>query len=214
MDGSVLYLVRAGAIAEDTLYTPRMTSGRTDVMLSRDGRAQIEKLGAVLRQRNLTGCYTSPSTHAVETAYVITRGVDVTLHMLHGLRELNYGEWSGKTHSEIMTFDTLRYSEFLRDPGTNRCKAGESLFDVQARVVKALYQIAERHINERVVVVSHPMAIRAFLAHLAALPLCRARDIDQSPGCVNVIRWQDGVFALGACNQQLAEEETEDADRV
>jgi broad specificity phosphatase PhoE len=127
--------------------------------------------------------------------------------MLQDLRELNFGEWEGKTWPQVMCEFPVEYSAFISDPAACGCPAGENLTQVQTRMLRTLRNIGKAHINERILVISHLWANRAFLAGAMGLSCRCARDIDQDPGCVNTIRFMNGNFELGSCNQQLYNDE-------
>ena len=101
---------------------------------------------------------------------------------------------------------------FQQDPATYGYVGGENLQQVQSRMTRIMYEIVAEAPAGTLAVVSHKQAIRAFLSYIAGVPLRRCRDIDQFEACVNVLRFQGGVFQLGAVNQSLVADDLVEAE--
>ena len=206
MDGScIMYLVRHAQTKYDG--HPMLIDGSKDPALSRDGRKQAQRLAVSLQRRNLAAVYTSPARRALHTAAILAEELPVPLCLKSALAEVNHGAWEGMTWSDVMDAYAADYGRFLVDPGTYGYTDGENLCQVQDRMARLLYQLGTEHAGQQIVVVSHKQAIRAFLSHLVGYPLHRCRDIDQDTACVNVLRYLDGSFLLGAVNQPAVTEE-------
>lgn len=102
-----IFLIRHGL--PDFPEGKRMCLGRTDLPLSREGRAQAEQMAAGLPP--VTAVFSSPLSRAVQTAQAIRPDVTV----LEGLRELDAGDWDGLTFEQIRT----RYPELFAARGNN-----------------------------------------------------------------------------------------------
>ena len=88
------------------------------------------------------------------------------------LRELSLGQWEGFTVEEIRSRPGDPYARWVRDPVRCPPPGGEPLAEVQARVLRAMADIATAHPDgEDVLVVSHGGVISALLAHWLGLPL-------------------------------------------
>jgi len=68
-----------------------------------------------------------------------------------------------------------------------RSPGGESVLEVQARVVTELERLSTKHVDARVAVVSHADVIKAALAYFTATPVDRLQSIEISPCSVNVV---------------------------
>jgi alpha-ribazole phosphatase len=82
-----------------------------------------------------------------------------------GLIEQSLGEWQGLPHAELPARLTLPKHAFWPLAGHERPPGGETLAEVIQRVGRALEELASRHPDEDVVIVSHGGAIRAAVAH-------------------------------------------------
>lgn len=102
----------------------------------------------------------SPALAARQTAE--TLGLEVSV--VHSLRDVDHGEWTGQGFEAIQQRDPLSLAGWLADP-TKGVPGGESLSDVVARLAPWLQAQAER--DAHLLAITHPMIIRAAL--IAAL---------------------------------------------
>jgi broad specificity phosphatase PhoE len=146
-----IILVRHGRTASNA---GGLLSGRVDVTLDGEGRAQATAVAAGLPTPDLV--VSSPLSRARETAAAF--GVEVEID--ESWIELDYGEWDGRPVAEVTpaTWAAWRADVDFRPPG------GESIADLTARVHDALDTLSERVDGRRVVVVSHVSPIKAAVA--------------------------------------------------
>jgi probable phosphoglycerate mutase len=164
----------------------RSLAGRTPgVHLNAEGRAQAEQLAERVGDLRLDGVYSSPLERARETAAPVARCARVEVEPVEAFTELDFGAWTGCTFSELegdglwRRFNTQR--SVARPPG------GESMLEVQARVVEGLDELRRRHPDGRVMVVSHADVIRSVVAHLAGIPLDLFQRLEISPASVTTV---------------------------
>ena len=81
------------------------------------------------------------------------------------LIEQSLGEWQGLPHAELPARLTLPKHAFWPLAGHERPPGGETLAEVIERVGAALEDLATRHKDEDVIIVSHGGAIRAVVAY-------------------------------------------------
>ncbi len=118
--------------------------GLSDIPLNDTGRRQAREAGRRLRGQRWTAIASSPLSRAAETAEIIAREAGLPApELVEALVERNYGAAEGLTGAEI----DARYGGVLT--------ARESREAVLERVKPALLQLAERHPDGRVLVVSH-----------------------------------------------------------
>jgi len=143
-----------------------------DVALSELGARQAAALAAALSGRPVAAVYTSPLARARATAEIAAAPLGVPVTPVEDLRELSLGEWEGRSVEEIRALPGDPYARWVRDPVACLPPGGEPLVEVQARVVRALGEIARTHPNgQQVLVVCHGGVISAYLAHCLGLPL-------------------------------------------
>ena len=79
------------------------------------------------------------------------------------LRELDVGDWSGRTRAEIEAFSGETLARFEAAEPDARPGGGESRREIRLRVRRAMAEIAARHQGQRLAVVTHLGVIRALL---------------------------------------------------
>ena len=146
--------------------------GFTGPPLNEEGRRQAAELAA--RLEGVDAIYSSDSDRARETAEIAAALLGLALRIDVRLREVNFGEWEGLTRQEI---DQRFAGAFTRwEAGERPNPAGVEADEAMAeRVLEALGEIAERHPNGRVLVVTSGGPIRAAEAQLRGIEQTHAR---------------------------------------
>jgi probable phosphoglycerate mutase len=152
--------------------------------LSERGRGQAQRLAARLRDLPIAAVYTSPLERCQETARAVAeaKGLDPT--SVQELAEVDVGRWTGRTFSVVRRTSLWRR---VHEDSSIRFPDGESLLDVQRRVVAALERIVEEHRRDTVAAVSHGDPIRVALAHFAGLHLDLFRRLEVAAASVSVV---------------------------
>jgi len=171
-----VYLIRHGK----TVWNESgRIQGQTDVELSDEGRAEAEKVAAALAGVRFEAAYSSDLRRCTETAEIILRrrsgsghpagaGRDVPLVTTGALREEDFGEWAGLTYPEIAQRWPEQCEERERDRLGSRPEGGESLGELQARVVAKMDEIAARYARGNVLVVTHGGPAFVFFSYVMA----------------------------------------------
>jgi probable phosphoglycerate mutase len=173
----------------------RRIQGSTDVPLNSTGRAQAEATGRALAAGDWDAIYTSPLSRARETATIIATHVDLgTPASLDGIAERRYGEAEGLTGPEILA----RWPEGTPVPGR------ESREAVVERALPALVDLAERHVGESLIVVSHGGVISSLVRHVTDHALPGPGEVIPN-GSVHTFVFRDGRLELDRFNVGLEE---------
>ena len=182
---TTLILVRHAVTAETG---PKLSGRKPGIDLSDLGNEQAKSAGARLAELPLTAIYASPIERTQQTAAYIAAHHDVPVTVLDGVIEAEYGDWTGATIAELAKTDLWKTVQ--RTPSRARFPNGESIAEMQTRMVSALETVVERHPGELVVVVSHADPIKAAIAHFTGVHLDLFQRINVSPASIT-------VFALG-----------------
>lgn len=162
MPRTTLILVRHGQTAANT---GGIWHGSTDTPLSEDGRRQAQRVArGIARRVTPTAIYASGLERARHTAEAVAKELGMAVVVEEGLREYDLGAWEGRTYKELWEKEDL-WGHMKRDPDFAP-HGGESPREVSDRLVGALRQIANRHVGETVVCVSHGGALSMALGHL------------------------------------------------
>ena len=192
----LLYLVRHG---ETDWNRQRRIQGTTDIPLNATGRDQAARTGALLATRDWDAVVASPLSRAVETASIIAAEVGLPAPTTDDrLVERNYGEAEGLDFEELQRL----FPDDTPVPGREKRSA------VAARAIEALMDIARRHPDEAVIVVSHGGLIRSVL---------RVVDPDGehgmiTNGSVHSFRYDDGALSLIAFDDPIEAQSIEGED--
>jgi probable phosphoglycerate mutase len=154
--------------------------------LNEEGKSQAETLGKRLATAKLQAVYSSPLERAVETAQAIVKHhPNLNLHIKQGMGEVDFGKWTGKRLRRLAR--TRLWKVVQGYPSSARFPDGESIQEMQARIVGALGQIASKHPTGTVAVVSHSDVIKAAIAHYAGMHLDLFQRIVISPASLSII---------------------------
>ncbi|MDZ7629897.1 MAG: histidine phosphatase family protein [Gemmatimonadaceae bacterium] len=172
--------------------------GQTDLELSKEGRRECRALARHL-PIPATTCISSDLRRAHDTATILTEAFVIEEPRL---REMHFGEWEGKTWSQLedeVGTSPLEWSErwtTIRPPG------GESFDDVVVRVREWLAALPRD--GGDYLVVAHAGSIRAAAAVLLDMPLprvfslaldhCHVSTVELSPRGATLIRWNCAGF--------------------
>jgi probable phosphoglycerate mutase len=193
-----LILVRHG---ETTWNYDQRMQGQTDTDLSDFGRQQVLRLRERLAREEIAAAYSSDLRRCWDTATGALAGRDVPLSPMESLREVHLGDWQGHTYAELM--ETM--PDEVRRVRANRAdeapRGGETHRQLQTRVAGAIREIATRHPDDQVLVVSHGGALRALacwalLADVSAqnridVDNCAVSRIDLLGDEARLRRWND-----------------------
>jgi len=182
-----------------TAQTGPLLSGRAPgIDLSDRGREQAEALGTRLAGLPVAAVYASPIERTVQTAESVAKHHGLTVLTLDGVIEADYGEWTGGKLADLAKTDLWKTVQ--RAPSRARFPNGESLAEMQGRMVSALEDVVSRHSGELVVVVSHADPIKAAIAHYTGVHLDLFQRIMVSPASVTAFELTAHGAAMVKCN--------------
>jgi broad specificity phosphatase PhoE len=167
---TTILLARHG---ETDWNTERRWQGWADRPLNELGRSQARELADSLAGRGIDAIYASDLLRATETARVVGDRLGLRVETDAGLREVDVGDWSGRTMSEIEGEDPPGFQRWRE--GRKGWNGGESYEQMGERVVGALLQIAAQHPDRTLLVVTHGGSIRACRATAAGLDYAESR---------------------------------------
>lgn len=168
-----LYLLRHG---ETTASQTGGYCGRLDPDLTDSGHLMAQDFAAAYKGHPFVAVYASPMRRARETATPLCELAGHELVLRDGLRELDYGEWEGKTPEQVNQEHPNDYLRWLADAGWNAPTGGERGMDVGHRSLAVLEEIQRTHKEGNVLVVSHKATIRVLLCNLMGIDVGRYRD--------------------------------------
>ena len=157
---------------------------RTDgVRLAADAPERLAKLAARLMREDLAAVYASPISRAIETAAAATQRPVADIRVREDFTEIEFGEWTGQT-VEAVDRDPRhkvwnRMRSLARPPG-----GGETMLEVQARMVRGIEALRRDHPDQTVAVFSHGDPIKCAILYLLGMPLDFYDRLDVDPGSI------------------------------
>jgi broad specificity phosphatase PhoE len=183
-----LFLVRHGE-AEDNVEMRYL--GRRDEPLTENGIQQAEKTADALASFAVRTVYTSPLRRTADTAARIRDACSAALYTDTRLIEGSFGRWEGMSREEVLR-SGRNNAELLARWESDASAAppgGESLTEIQMRVMSLVEELIEDEIQFPVVLVSHVGPIKVLLASALDIPLEATRRMFLDPCSISVVDW-------------------------
>jgi probable phosphoglycerate mutase len=160
----------------------RLAGWTPDVHLNDEGRAQAEVLTRRLAEVPLAAIYSSPLERTLETAQPLAEAHGLEVELRPALGETRYGDWTGRTLKDLK--EEALWPVVQVHPSGVRFPGGESIPEVQARLIAELDGIRDAHEGETVAVVSHSDPIKLAVAAYAGVPTDLFQRLTISPASV------------------------------
>lgn len=192
---TTLILVRHAVTAETG---PKLSGRAPGIDLSELGNEQARTTAARLAELPIAAIYASPIERTQQTAAHIAAHHDVPVRTHAGVIEAEYGDWTGGEIAELAKTDLWKTVQ--RAPSRARFPNGESIAEMQSRMVTALEAVVAEHPGSIVVVVSHADPIKAAIAHFTGVHLDLFQRIHVSPASVTIFALGEHGAMLMKCN--------------
>jgi len=147
-----------------------------------------------MRVERLDHIHASPRQRATETARAIeaARGGELRVEIAEALDEVDFGAWSGCDFADLARDMAWRCWNERRSLA--RAPGGESMLDVQTRIMGHIERVSAAVPEGAVAVVSHAEVIRAALLYCLGLSLDAWPLLEISPASISRL----SLTALGA----------------
>ena len=170
-----LYLLRHGETAANGRFI-----GSTDLPVAPHGFVQLDTTRDLLRKEGISRIFRSPMLRCRQTSEYL--GLWQTAEESAVLREIDFGDWEGKTFDEI----SREWPEKVQEWGTwsesFTFPAGESIGGFVARVRKAK-SLIDSCDDEKILVISHGGVIRTLICLYLGLSADKYLLFEIKAGC-------------------------------
>lgn len=182
-----LYFIRHG----ETIYSQTGGyCGTLDPDLTPAGHEMAALFAEAFHTIPWEAVYVSPMKRTIATATPLCNATGMEMQLRDGLREMNFGEWEGKSQEEIKQLYLEDYVHWMTEPSWNPPTGGETAVEVVSRASLVIAEIKEKFPAGNVLVVSHKTTIRTILCSLLGIDLGRYRDrIDMPAASVSVVKF-------------------------
>ena len=190
-----LFLIRHG----ENEWTERgALAGRTpSVPLNDKGKEQAQQVAERLKDQPITAVYSSPLLRCLETARPLAAALNLPVSVEPGILEVDYGEWRGGELKELGKRPEWRLVQVY--PGGFRFPGGETLREVQNRVITTLERIRTEHAGEVIAVYAHGDVLRTSMAYYLGMPLDLFQRIQISTASISLVafhRFGPSILAM------------------
>ena len=171
--------------------------------LAEGSAERLGKLTARFARERLDAVYASPVLRAQLTAAAVAASDGLEVQTLDGLTEIDAGEWTGRA-----------FADFAEDPrrvawdgarSLSRTPGGETMLEVQCRMIAALEQVRAQHPEQRVALVSHGDPLKTALLYLLGMPLDAYDRFEIDPGSVSTAVVGDWGAKILNLNERVIE---------
>jgi len=179
---ATFYLIRHG----DKQRTDLMVGRMPGVHLTAVGQRQARAVARRLKKVRLTALYASPLERAVETAQPLARARKLRIETRAAFEEVDVGDWTGMKMATLRR--TRAWRELAAFPAGRPIPGGETLAEVQARIVSELIRLNAAAPNGEIAVVTHEDPIRLAICHFIGAPMNAYEHVTVKPGSITILR--------------------------
>lgn len=190
-----LFLVRHGFVGiEEGRFL-----GKMDVSLSDTGQKQAEQLRDRLAPEKIDAVYTSTLRRARQTAEIIAVGHKVKATPCEELCECDFGAVEGFTFEEIKK-KYPRLAQELIDRKTGAFPGGETLEQLNERILTFLKKLKKHKTGETLLIVAHGGPLRLIICNLLGLGLEHWVQIRVDHASLSIVETYPGTAILNLLN--------------
>jgi broad specificity phosphatase PhoE len=184
-----LYFLRHG---ETTYSQSGGFCGSLDPQLTPAGMEMAEELVISYKSLPWIAAFVSPMQRTIATATPLCTAIGLDMQLRDGLKEINYGDWEGRTNEDVKQSYADDYVRWLTEPAWNPPTGGETSVEISSRSGLVIAEIQKRYSDGNVLVVSHKATIRIIICNLMGIDLGRYRDrIDMPAASISVVEFRE-----------------------
>ncbi len=148
--------------AESDFNLQNRIQGHHDSGLTAKGLRQTRRLAKRLKNFKIDKVYSSDLGRAYSTTVAISGKAKIVRDPM--LREIQLGDWEGRTPEEVDKLYNKGYQKWLLKPSSILIPRGERLRHFKRRVTGRVRQIAAQNQGKTILIVTHGGVITALLA--------------------------------------------------
>jgi broad specificity phosphatase PhoE len=187
-NGARILVVRHGQTAWNAGAGQERFRGRTDLPLDSTGQAQARAVAGRLKSEPLAALYSSPLLRARQTLDPLSERLGLPVRPHDGLLDIDYGDFQGLTHAEAAAAFPEQYELWCAVPSRAHFPHGETLADVQARLLSLLEELAACHPGQTVVLVGHQIVNKVLACTVLGINLDQIGRIQQDTAGIDVLQ--------------------------
>ena len=189
-----ILLARHGIHAE----VGHILSGRSEIALADESRAQAERLAWWLSRMPLSSIHTSPRARTQQTAAPAAARAGLVPVVAPALDEIDFGAFTGRDFASLDADADWQRWNAERD--TARCPNGETMAEAVERAWRYIHAIPTD--KAPALCVTHCDVIRGLVARHLGVSFTRIYGFDCDPGSVTTLQLSNAGTRLVALNER------------
>lgn len=174
--------------------------GHVDIELSAQGKKQASLTAKKLSTFTVKKIFSSPLKRALETATIIAEPHCISVEILDGINDINFGVLQGLTIEESKSKYGDIYRKWKEQPQIVEFPQGESLVEVYQRSTACVNSIVSCLSDGTYVFVSHKVIIKLLILHFLKMDISQFWSIEQDVCAINIFNKQDDYFYATTIN--------------
>ncbi len=164
---TILYLIRHG---ETPWNVEGRYQGQLDPPLTKKGQQQAAATATKLAGLNFKAIYSSDLARAYQTAQALAAKTGLPVQLDRRLREIHQGDWQGVLIGDIRAGWPQEIGGWEADPWQHQPPGGETLSQLQDRILAVIDDIVSRYHQGQVAVFTHKLPIALLKIHYQGHP--------------------------------------------
>ena len=191
---TTLLLVRHG---ESEANREDIFAGHLNADLMPKGMIQAQKTAEYIAQNyTVDKVYASDLKRAYKTGECISQRLNTEIIPDERLREIDAGEWDGVKFNNIGNINPVEFHIWLNDIGNAFCPGGETVKELNDRIVGVMTEIAQNNDGKTIVVATHATPVRVMQNFVENGDLEKMQSIGWvSNASVSVFEYEDGNWS-------------------
>jgi len=186
-----LWLVRHG---QTDWNLANIVQGHSDIPLYDTGLTQARELAEKLSGTHFDALYCSDLLRARQTADILAESLNLEVVIEPRIREIRQGVWEGYSIPEILLMFPEEFRRKNENPLVPAAEGAESVAEVVRRMVGVANELRERHMGQRLLLVTHGFAIAALTCVARQIPIQEVAQYIPDNGTPVVINMPEALL--------------------
>ncbi|WP_028972614.1 histidine phosphatase family protein [Spirochaeta cellobiosiphila] len=133
--------------------------GQLDSPLTEEGIKQAKSVKKIISRKSYDHVYSSSLGRTIATANIAMNPI-MGITLLDDFREINLGQWQGRTVGEVQKLYASEYEAFHNTPREYKAVNGEGFSEVWSRVSYCLDNIKRINGYKKILIFTHGMVLK------------------------------------------------------
>lgn len=182
----------------------RLLVGRNiESHLTELGREQVKQSSELLKAIPIHKIYSSPVIRTVETAEIASDMLGLSFELDERLFEIELGKLVGLYYDDIITTHGDLFAKFYSDNDNDNSLLEfevESFGSVRERIRNLLQEMAKKHVDENILLISHLDPIKAAISLAMNIKPSSVYTVQVPNASINVLKSHQDNFTLCGLN--------------